>query len=135
MKKTGMAIVAAVFMFAACGGKAAAEKEFGQLFDDGTKSLNDLGKTFAEAKDAKAVAAAVEKFVALIEDFKAKGDALEKKHGISAKGEMPAALKAKAETFQKAAAELGKGPMGEAMKKFASSPEVQASIKKLQALR
>lgn len=134
MKRTGLAIVAAIFVFTACG-KANAVKDLGQLFDDGTKSLQSLGKDLEEAKDGKAVAAGIDKFVDLIKSFKEKGEALEKKHGMSAKGEMPAELKVKAEAFQKAAEELGKGPMAKAMMKYAAAPEVKAAMAKLQSLR
>jgi hypothetical protein len=134
MKKTGLAIVAAIFVVAACG-KANAVKDYGELFDDGTRSLQSLGKDFEAAKDGKAVAAAIDKFVGLMKTFKDKGEALEKKHGMSAKGEMPAELKAKADAFQKAAEELGKGPMTQAMMKYAAAPEVKAAMAKLQSLR
>lgn len=133
MKKIGIAIVAAIFVFTACG-KANAVKDFGELFDEGTKGLEALGKDLEAAKDGKAVAAGVDKFVDLLKSFEEKGEALEKKHGISAKGEMPAELKVKAEAFQKAAEELGKGPLTKAMMKFASTPEVLAATRKLQNL-
>jgi hypothetical protein len=134
MKKTGLAILAAIFVVAACG-KANAVKDYGELFDDGTRSLQALGKDFEAAKDGKAVAAAIEKFVGLMQSFKDKGEALEKKHGMSVKGEMPAELKAKADAFEKAAEELGKGPMTQAMMKYAASPEVKAAMDKLESLR
>lgn len=129
-----MAIVAAIFVFTACG-KANAVKDFGALFDEGTKSLQALGKDFEEAKDGKAVAAGIDKFVDLIKGFKEKGEALEKKHSISAKGEMPEELKTKAEAFQRAAEELGKGPMAKAMMKYAAAPEVKDAMTKLQSMR
>ncbi|GAB4431044.1 MAG: hypothetical protein OHK0011_13860 [Turneriella sp.] len=134
MKKTGLAIVAALFVFTACG-KASAVKDLGELFDDGTRSLQSLGKDLENAKDGKAVAASIDKFVDLMGSFKQKGEALEKKHGMSAKGEMPPELKAKAEAFQKAAEELGKGPMATALMKYAAAPEVKAAMVKLQSLR
>jgi len=134
MKKTGLAVVAAVFVLTACG-KGSAVKDFGELFDEGTKSLGALGKEFETAKDGKAVAAGIDKFVDLIKGFKEKGEALEKKHGMSAKGEMPPELKVKADAFQKAAEELGKGPMAQAMMKYAAAPEVKAAMTKLQSLR
>lgn len=134
MKRTGLAFAAAMFLVTACG-KASAEKDFGELFDESTRSLQALGKDLEAAKDGKAVAAGIDRFVDLIKGFKEKGEELEKKHGINAKGEMPPALKAKAEAFQKAAEELGKGPMAKAMMQYAAAPEVRAAMVKLQSLR
>jgi hypothetical protein len=134
MKKTGLAVVAAVFVLTACG-KGSAVKDYGELFDNGTKSLQALGKDFEAAKDGKAVAAAIDKFVEVMKSFKEKADALDKKHGTNAKGEMPPELKVKADAFQKAAEELGKGPMAQAMMKYAAAPEVKAAMTKLQPLR
>jgi ABC-type glycerol-3-phosphate transport system substrate-binding protein len=133
MKRTSLAMVAAIFVLSACG-KGSAVKDFGELFDNGTKSLQALGKDFEAAKDGKTVAAAIDKFVELMKSFKEKADALEKKHGINAKGEMPPELKQKADAFQKAAEELGKGPMANAMMKYSSAAEVQAAMAKLDAL-
>jgi hypothetical protein len=133
MKKTGLAVVAAVFVLTACG-KGSAVKDFGELFDEGTKSLGALGKEFETAKDGKAVAAGIDKFVDLIKGFKEKGEALEKKHGTIAQGEVPPELKQKADAFQKAAEELSEGPMANAMMKYSSAAEVQAAMAKLDSL-
>lgn len=133
MRKTGLVIAAAIFAFTACG-KGNAVSDLGELFDAGTKSLQSLGKDLEAAKDGKAVAAGIDRFVDLIKSFKEKGEALEKKHGISTKGEMPPELKDKADAFQKAAEDLGKGPLAKAMMQHASAPEVRAAMAKLQSL-
>lgn len=135
MKKTGILIAAAVFVVAACGGKAAAVKAYGELFDSATKSVKEISVAMKEAKDGKAVAAALNKFVDTMTDVKKRGDELEKKFNMkSSKEEMPPELKAKSEEFMKAINELTKNDMSAVMK-FAANPEVKEALKRMQELK
>lgn len=132
MKKTGLLVVAAAFAFAACGGRAAALKEYGEVFDAATKKVTEVSAELKDAKDGKAVAASINKFSDTINEMKVKGDALEKKHNLKTKGEeMPAELKPKFEAFMAASKALGEA-MPEALKKYATDADVEAAIKKLQ---
>jgi hypothetical protein len=135
MKRTGMVIVAAVFVLAACGGKNAAEKDFGDLFDGATKDLTAIGADLKAAKDSKAVAAGLNKVYDIMVAMKAKGEELEKKHGMRAKGEMPAALKAKSEAFQEAVKGVFSEALVEAVKKHGSKPEVMEALNKIKGLK
>jgi hypothetical protein len=135
MKKTGMAVVAAVFMLAACGGKNAAVKDFGDLFDGATKDLTAIGNDLKEAKDSKEVAAALNKVYDIMTAMKAKGEELEKKHGMRAKGEMPEELKAKSEAFQDAVKGVFSESLVNAVKKHGSKPEVMEALNKIKSLK
>lgn len=132
MKKTGLLVVAAAFTFAACGGRAAAMKEYGEAFDAATKKVTEVSADLKEAKDGKAVAAAINKFSDAMNEMKTKSDALDKKHNLKMKGdEVPAELKPKFEAFMAASKALGE-QMPEALKKYASDADVEAAMKKLQ---
>lgn len=135
MKKTAMVMIAAAFVLAACGGKAAAVKDFGDLFDNATKDLTAIGAEMKAAKDGKALAAALNKVYDTMQGMKTKGEELEKKHGKKAKGEMPAELEAKSEAFQKAVKEVFSESMTEAMKKYGSAPEVMEALNKIKSLK
>ncbi len=135
MKKTGMALVAAVFMLAACGGKNAAVKDFGDLFDGATKDLTAIGADLKAAKDSKEVAAGLNKIYDTMVAMKAKGEELEKKHGMRAKGEMPPELKLKSEAFQAAVKNVFSGSLIEAVKKHGSKPEVMEALNKIKGLK
>lgn len=135
MKKTGLVIVAAAFVLAACGGKAAAMKEYGEVFDASTKKINEVAADLTAAKDGKAVGDALNKFHDAMVDMKTRGEALDKKHNLKMKGdEVPPELKGKFETFQAAVKALTEGPMVEAMKHHAAAPEVAEALKKIQAM-
>ncbi|MFO1471113.1 MAG: hypothetical protein U1F27_08765 [Turneriella sp.] len=132
MKKTGLAIVAAALVFAACGGRAAALKEYGEAMDNATKKVTEVSAELKEAKDGKAVAAAINKFADAMNEMKAKGDALDKKHNLKMKGdEVPAELKPKLDAFMAASKALG-DQMPEALKNYAADADVAAALKKMQ---
>lgn len=135
MKKAGLAIVAAAFIIAACGGKAAAVKDFSALFDDATKSLTEISGELKGAKDSKGVASALNKIYDTMVTMKTKGDELEKKHGMRARGEMPPELKAKSEEFQKAVQAVFSGEAQAVMAKHASKPEVLEALNKIKGLK
>lgn len=135
MKKTGMVVVAAVFMLAACGGKNAAVKDFGELFDGATKDLTAIGEDLKGAKDSKEVAAALNKVYDTMVAMKSKGEELEKKHGMRAKGEMPEELKAKSEAFQAAVKGVFSDALVNAVKKHGSKPEVMEALNKIKSLK
>ena len=135
MKKTGMVVVAAVFMLAACGGKNAAVKDFGELFDGATKDLTAIGEDLKGAKDSKEVAAALNKVYDTMVAMKSKGEELEKKHGMRAKGEMPAELKVKSEAFQAAVKGVFSDALVNAVKKHGSKPEVMEALNKIKSLK
>lgn len=132
MKKTGLLIVAAAFTFAACGGRAAAMKEYGEAFDVATKKVTEVSAELKDAKDGKAVAAAITKFADAINEMKVKGDALDKKHNLKMKGdEIPAELKPKFDAFMAASKALGEA-MPDALKNYAGDADVAAALKKMQ---
>lgn len=135
MKKTGMAILVAAMVLVACGGKAAAIKAYGDLFDSATKSIKEISAALKEAKDGKAVASALNKFVDTMMDVKKRGEELDKKYNMKTKGEeMPPELKAKSEEFMKAINDLTRNDMSAVMK-FASAPEVKEALKRMQELK
>jgi len=135
MKKSAIFVIAAAFAFAACGGKAAAAKAVGDLFDNTTSEINAISAELKKADDAKEVAAGLNKFYDTMSGMKAKMEELEKTHGGSMKGDMPAELKTKMENFQSAAKNLMSGDAMKVMAKFGKSPEVMAAVKKLQSLK
>ena len=134
MKKTGLAIVAAALVFVACGGRAAAMKEYAAAFDQATKTINEVSTDLKAAKDGKAVAAALNKFNDAMVAMKTQGDALDKKHNLKMKGdEIPAELKPQFDAFMAAVKAMQEGPMTEAMKEHGAAPEVAEALKKIQA--
>jgi uncharacterized lipoprotein YajG len=134
MKKTGMVLVAAVFVLAACG-KGTMTKDFGDLFDNAAKELNGAAVDLKAAKDAPAVAAALNKVYNTMSALKTKSAELEKKHGMQAKGAMPPELKAKNEEFQKAIKTVFSPETQAVMQKYAAKPEVLEVLNKIKGLR
>lgn len=134
MKKTGLAIVAAALVFAACGGRAAAMKEYAAAFETATKKINEVSADLKAAKDGKGVADALNKFNDAMVAMKTQGDALDKKHNLKMKGdEIPAELKPQFDAFMAAVKAMQEGPMTEAMKAHGAEPEVAEALKKIQA--
>lgn len=133
MKKAGFLVVAAAFAVVACGGRAAALKEYGEAMDNATKKVNEVAQDLKAAKDGKAVAAGINKFADAMLEMKQKGDALDKKHNLKMKGdEVPPELKPKLDAFMAAAKSLGETVMPEALKDHAGDADVQAAIKRMQ---
>lgn len=134
MKKTGIVLLAAAFMFAACG-KGSMTKDFGDLFDDASKELNGAAADLKAAKDASGVAAGLTKVYNAMSALKTKGAELEKKYGMRAKGEMPPELKEKNEAFQKAIKNVFSPETQAVMQKYAGNPEVLEVLNKIKGLR
>lgn len=135
MKKITIIIAAAALVMAACGGKAAAEKAYGELFDSTTQSIKAVSADLKAAKDGKAVAAALNKFVDTMTAMKTKADELDKKYNMRFKGEeMPLAFKAKNDEFMKAIEEFTKTDLM-SIAKYASDPEVKKALERMQNLK
>jgi hypothetical protein len=136
MKKVGLVLVVAAFAFTACGGKAKALKELGELIDSSTTKISEVSSDFTAAKDGKAVAGALDKFTAAMLEMKNKSEEIEKKYNFKTKGdEVPAELKTRVASFEAAVKAMTEGPMMTAMKEHGATPEVQEAVKKLQDIK
>lgn len=117
--------------FVAC---SSAEKEPGATHEPATKEILALNESLKTAKDAKAAAGTIDKFVALIKDAKEKSAVLTKKYGFK-EGEIPASLQKKSDALVDASKKFGEEGMMEAMKKYAGAPEIKEALGKLKDLK
>lgn len=76
MKKITILVALCTFGFVACN---SAEKEFSAIYDSATKEILSLNENLKSAKDAKAAAVSINRFVALIKEAKEKSSVLTKK--------------------------------------------------------
>jgi len=132
MKKISILILMASLAIACGGNKNAAVTDYGAVLTEMTEKIKSINAELKAAKDAKAAAKGIENFAAFISEMKGKKDVLDKKYPEFAK-EMPAELKGKNEELDKAGKELAQSGIMEVMKKYATAPEMQEAMKKLQA--
>lgn len=135
MKKITIVLAAAVLAMTACGGKAAAEKAYGELLDSTTQSIKAVSADLKAAKDTTLVAAALDKFVDAMTTMKIQAEELDKKYNMRVKGEeMPAALKGKRDEFMKAIEEFTQKDLM-SIGKYANDPKVKKALERMRNLR
>lgn len=135
MKKITIVLAAAVLAMTACGGKAAAEKAYGELLDSTTQSIKAVSADLKAAKDTTSVAAALDKFVDTMTTMKIQAEELDKKYNMRVKGEeMPAALKGKRDEFMKAIEEFTQKDLM-SIGKYANDPKVKKALERMRNLR
>ncbi len=133
MKKLVLCLTVVVFLvgLVACGG-GGEYAEAKEVMEDMIGAFDGFGTAMEKANDAKAVAAALNDFLAKMEDLKPKMDELEKKYP-NLKNEPPEELK----DLMPKMDEAGKKMMGAMMKigQYAADPEVAKAMEKLQKMR